>query len=252
MPFFRKELLQHISPLTRAEDLGTDGENVGSFWPDFAGVGRTIPIGDVAPDVMSRILLLGKYKVDLDEYRRDMFLERAIICRSLTCFLNAASIGPSYYVRYQYTASESFVRWLQGDRDELRGSLVRWLNPVGNRDLGRIVRDGLPGRQEPWPATATQFHLFQMSDTWFLVPETPAADDDFSSQFWQIGVQLFEKGWTQQEEMAFILRGAELTETISYVIQFTFIGVGQPRHVRLMWPPQGTRDFGKARPRSCQ
>lgn len=45
----------------------------------------------------------------------------------------------------------------------------------------RIVRHGLPGRQEPWPATATQFSLFQMSDTWFLVPDTPAADDDSKS-----------------------------------------------------------------------
>jgi hypothetical protein len=106
-----------------------------------------------------------------------VFLERAIICRSFTAFLSDASIEPTCCVRYPYAPLDSFLRWLQVPRDELRDSFVRWLIPVDNRDLGRIVRHDLSGRQEPWAASTTQFHLFQMSDTWFLVPETPAADD---------------------------------------------------------------------------
>lgn len=67
---------------------------------------------------MSRILRLGEYKVNLDGYKRNVFLERGNICWSLTGLLNAASIRPIYHVRFLYTASDSFVSRLQADGDE--------------------------------------------------------------------------------------------------------------------------------------
>lgn len=221
-PACRARIVVNIGQISRIERVGTDGAHAESFWPLLRGI-EVHSVDDLSPDVLQRAHSLGSYGVSFAEHDGAGFLERAIICPSVSSFLAHVMERGGYlqaqdppnspsrrrYIRYQDHVSVAFVRWLHADRDLLRSSFVRWcirdeqtrpLDPE-DRPLGQLVWKGLLDDTIPFPQNVTHFNIFRFAKNWYLVPEsTPNTRTQLESQFLAIGDSAWLHGWCQQGE----------------------------------------------------
>ena len=228
-PACRAIVQVNYNEASRAQNTGTDGALDGAFWPLFKNY---VPNQDnIASDVEKRRRSLQEFGVEIDEYDRSAYLERAIICPSVEAFLNHVfsrgnmlsqphpihTLTQRRYIRYNTGVSNEFVRWLNHDRSMLRPSFVRWCirdestRRLHIRDTGLtplVWRGLIPAGQDEMPGLGndasgqTTYGVFRFAKNWYLVPSKPGRGEQrLERQFWRLGQPAWDLDWNQQGEI---------------------------------------------------
>jgi hypothetical protein len=248
-PACRGPIVIKDSPTSVIERIGTDGLHNESFWPRVGNF--VIPLSEISPDYLTRVQSLIAANVLASDYNLSPHIERAIICPSVSAFLEHVALRgtflagqprrpPGYlprYIRYADIVPTNLVRWLHTTRSLLPSPFVRWLirdsttTRLDTDDPGLhslvwrgVIPEGL--EDMTFPAAARRFIPFRFDSSWYLVPEFPK--DQLSlldAEFWTLGDAAWAAGWRQQgEELDRFFRAVPDGMTPYYAVRLGAVG----------------------------